>query len=189
MLLAIFQFHYLTAHLGIILFKKIELVWILLPTFPQRKFVGRNTIFHPADGKTQFCRLIRPISGLHSMDEQWIFPLHIYKIAEQSPQQFEGSTTMSAFITSWESLTRCQTIIIINNSDYPLLCQLPRVGVDKYITVCPKSGQTIVQNLGPQFCCIGKTWSQCWLALKRHSQSKKSIVSSMLIQTVTRFWG
>jgi hypothetical protein len=33
MLPAIFQFHYLAAHLGIILFKKIKLVWILFAYF------------------------------------------------------------------------------------------------------------------------------------------------------------
>jgi hypothetical protein len=45
--------------------------------------------------------------------------LHIYDTAEKSPQQqFEGNMTMSAVITLWELLTKCQTTtLIMNNSD------------------------------------------------------------------------
>jgi hypothetical protein len=45
--------------------------------------------------------------------------LHIYDTAEKSPQQqFEGNMTMSAVITLWELLTKCQTTtFIMNNSD------------------------------------------------------------------------
>ncbi len=43
----------------------------------------------------------------------FLFACHtrIYEVAEKSPQQqFEHKTMMSAVITLWESLTRCQTI-------------------------------------------------------------------------------
>jgi hypothetical protein len=45
-----------------------------------------------------------------------IFTHNIYEIAEKSPQQqFGGNTTMSAVITLWELLTKCQTIIFISH--------------------------------------------------------------------------
>jgi hypothetical protein len=73
---------------------------------------------------------------------------HIYEIAEISPQQqFEGHMTMSAVMTLWELLTKCQTI---NSSQIAVtscqltthwLHQLTKMGVAMYAIIHPKFGQ------------------------------------------------
>jgi len=63
--------------------------------------------------------------------------LHIYDIAEKSPQQqIEGYKLMSGVITLWESLTKWQTIIIfiMNGSDE--LPQLPTDFISSQHWVC-----------------------------------------------------
>ncbi len=83
---------------------------------------------------------------------------------------------MSAVITIWVSLTKCQTINHLHHAlqwlaamTHHWLYQLPMVGVDKYtISAWAKHYAICVLNFSHISKSVWNTHSWCWLALKKH---------------------
>jgi hypothetical protein len=122
---------------------------------------SKNIMWIPLNADRNYTHLVVLISLVHlSM-----------KIADNPPlQQFEHSMTMSAIITSWELLTKYQTINFIMNNSAKL--QLPIDFINSYRLTYINLPQVFLARPLYKICVLSyncifgwsrKTKSRCWL--------------------------
>ncbi len=122
---------------------------------------SKNIIWIPLNVNKNYTHLVVLIGLVHLFT----------KIANNpSLQQSEHSTTMNAFITSWKSFTKYQTINFIMNNSAKL--QLPNDFINSYRLTYKNLPQIFLARPLYKICvlsysCISrwnrKTKSRCWL--------------------------
>lgn len=131
------------------------------PCYHIRKISTRNSLSNPTNWARTF-KYPPPFCIFQHCKKQvnTFIISHIGEITEKFPQlKFECNVTMRA-VTNCTIVKvdhKCHTIItssliaVMSSHDYSLNLSAPKLGVDKYIIICPNFWETIIHNMHPEF--------------------------------------